>query len=103
MSPTNQSPLTKHKGQPLWYCITDQALPYWHVSTFFYQEQTDYCRQAFSSRPTLVCGQHWVTSIQNSHYKLSPSSLSTLKAVVDACCHSEIKCDIKQKGLSEVN
>ena len=37
------------------------------------------------------------------HYKLSPSSLSTLKTVVDACWHSEIKCDIEQKAYSEVN
>ena len=38
-----------------------------------------------------------------THYKLSPSSLSTLKTVVDACWHSEIKCDIEQKAYSEVN
>ena len=38
-----------------------------------------------------------------NHYKLSPSSLSTLKTVVGACWHSEIKCDSEQKSYSEVN
>ena len=37
------------------------------------------------------------------HYKLSPSSLSTLKTVVDACWLSKVKCDIEQQSYSEVN
>ena len=36
------------------------------------------------------------------HYKLAPNSLSTLRTVVDACWHSEIKCDFERAFLKSI-